>query len=100
MSEVTVLINSNTGNRNVQCFPVAGSSKLGQEKQKVASSCKKAKKKKTKNQNKNTTQILQLNRRPKGNSHALRELYSLTGKKKKICFFLARTQPMKALDIC
>ena len=46
MSEVTVLINSNTGNRNVQCFPVAGSSKLGQEKQKVASSCKKAKKQK------------------------------------------------------
>ena len=32
--------------RNVQCFPVAGSSKLGQEKQKVASSCKKAKKQK------------------------------------------------------
>lgn len=61
---------------------------------------KKPKNKNTKNQNKNTTQILQLNRRPKGNSHALRELYSLTGKKKKICFFLARTQPMKALDIC
>ena len=51
------------------------------------------KKKKTK---KKTEQILQLNRRPKGNSHALRELYSLRGRKKKIYFFLARTQPMKS----
>ena len=45
---------------------------------------------------KKTEQILQLNRRPKGNSHALRELYSLRGRKKKIYFFLARTQPMKS----
>jgi len=46
--------------------------------------------------NKNKKQILQLNRRPKGNSHALQELYSLTGRKKKTCFFLTRIQPMKS----
>lgn len=32
MSEIALLINSNSGNRKVQCFSVAGSSKLGLKK--------------------------------------------------------------------
>lgn len=46
MSEITVLINNNTEPEMASVFLLLESSKLGQEKQKVASSCKKCQKKK------------------------------------------------------